>query len=593
MAVQSSQISNNQNTSDLRSQLAYRTGRLCHGTDEPDMYKRFFGLLENPFSANPGPRYIFLTPQTRRTLEEMVCGLQARTGLVLLTGEAGTGKTTLINQLIARLHQTNMPTAFIFNSRLEISQLFDFILADFKVPADSQCKDNSLLRLNRWLVQRYRAGDSPVLIIDEAQGLPVHVLEEIRLLLNLEAPREKLLQIVLSGQPELEDRLRRTDLRQLKQRITLRCKTAALTLVEARDYIQVRLLAAGATGEPIFDSEALDAAHFYSRGIPRVMNLLCENALINAYGESIRPVPMRIVADVARKFQFDDIRPVSPFKDPADRQSANSNAMKSAIAGKSIHGFASDDPFFPEEHPGACTSGASGDTALAEATLGAPSQAAPTTADAEVTSDTAAEVEKLVVAASSTLLDGYARTSADGDGRRSESVVVPGPFTRLLGGGGFERTSASLLPGPNVEAKQELFRVATSNHLPAPDNQKASPLPESAAPPNHAAARAEEMALLGQLRRPLQSPALGFASNSVRQTCVRATETVLRRLKEPMPFAAWRNGFLLVVSPTARQVREVSYRWLRQLFRASRMFGLGAVWVTRKRGSSYGRQDRN
>jgi len=282
------------------------------------MYKHFFGLRENPFNVNPDPRYLFLTPQTREALDELTYGIQARKGLILLTGEVGTGKTTMINRLLDWLRQQQTPTAFIFNSHLEISHLFDFILADFGVPFDARLEGNALMRLNQWLFERYRAGETPVIIVDEAQGLPDHVLEEIRMLLNLETPSEKLLQIVLVGQPELEARLKRPELRQIKQRITLRCNTAALTLKETHDYIQARLHIAGANGKPVFASQAMDAVHFYSRGIPRVINLLCEHALINAYVEHIQPVPAPIVAEVAREFQFDDITPVAPFKDSRD-----------------------------------------------------------------------------------------------------------------------------------------------------------------------------------------------------------------------------------------------------------------------------------
>jgi len=287
------------------------------------MYKHFFGLRENPFNVNPDPRYLFLTPQTQEALDDLTYGIQARKGLILLTGEVGTGKTTLINRVLDWLRQQQTPTAFIFNSHLEISHLFDFILADFGVPFDSRLKGNALMRLNQWLFERYRAGETPVVIVDEAQGLPDHVLEEIRMLLNLETPSEKLLQIVLAGQPELEQRLKRPELRQVKQRITLRCKTAPLTLEETHNYIQARLHIAGANGRPVFGSEAMDAVYFYSRGVPRVINLLCEHALISAYVDHVRPVPAPIVADVAREFQFDDIKPVTPFKDSSDHMDSN------------------------------------------------------------------------------------------------------------------------------------------------------------------------------------------------------------------------------------------------------------------------------
>jgi general secretion pathway protein A len=294
------------------------------------MYKNFFGLRENPFNANPDPRYLFLTPQTQEALDEMTYGIHARKGLIVLTGEVGTGKTTLLNRLLDWLHQQKTPTAFIFNSHLESCHLFDFILSDFGVPFDSIAKSNALMRLNNWLIERYRAGETAVLIVDEAQGLPVHLLEEIRMLLNLETPYAKLLQIVLAGQPELEERLERPDMRQLKQRITLRCKTAALTPKEARDYVHERLRIAGANGKPIFAPQALDALHFYSRGIPRVMNLLCEHALINAYADNVRPIPAAMIGEIAREFQFEGNRQYSSFEDFESLLDATPDAMEAA-----------------------------------------------------------------------------------------------------------------------------------------------------------------------------------------------------------------------------------------------------------------------
>jgi type II secretory pathway predicted ATPase ExeA len=179
-----------------------------------------------------------------------------------------------------------------------------------------------LLRLNQWLLERYRAGEAAVLIVDEAQNLSLDVLEEIRLLTNLETSTEKLLQIVLTGQPELEEKLKLPQLRQLRQRITLRCRTSPLTLEETFGYIAERLRIAGANGEPIFSKEAIETVHVYSRGIPRVVNLLCEHALINAYVDHLRPVPAHLVEEVAREFQLDEIAPtVSPaaFSVPAQQ----------------------------------------------------------------------------------------------------------------------------------------------------------------------------------------------------------------------------------------------------------------------------------
>jgi len=272
------------------------------------MYKNFFGLRENPFNVNPDPRFLYSTLQTQKALDELAYGIQNRKGLILLTGEVGTGKTTLINCLLDWLRHRETPTAFIFNSRLSTNHLLEFILTDFGIPIDIQLKSNMLMQLNTWLIECFRAGKSPVLIVDEAQGLSSKLLEEIRLLLNLETPSEKLLQIVLAGQPELEEKLKRPELRQLRQRITLRCSTRPLALKESRGYITERLRISGAMGDPIFASDAMDAVHFYSQGIPRVINLLCEHALINAYAEHFRPVPVRMVEEAAHEFFLDEGR---------------------------------------------------------------------------------------------------------------------------------------------------------------------------------------------------------------------------------------------------------------------------------------------
>ncbi len=275
------------------------------------MYQRFFGLRESPFNVNPDPRYLYLTRHIQEALAGLTYGIQNRKGFILLTGEVGTGKTTLLNRLLDWLRGQKVATAFIFNSRLEVSHLFDFMMADFEIPYESREKSQVLLRLNQWLLERYRAGETAVLIVDEAQNLSSEVLEEIRLLTNLETSTEKLLQIVLTGQPELEEKLKVPQLRQLRQRITLRCRTSPLSLEETFGYIAERLRIAGANGEPIFSKEAIQTVHLYSRGIPRVVNLLCEHAMINAYVDSLRPVPAHLVEEVARDFQLDEIAPIA------------------------------------------------------------------------------------------------------------------------------------------------------------------------------------------------------------------------------------------------------------------------------------------
>jgi general secretion pathway protein A len=292
------------------------------------MYQKFFGLRESPFNVNPDPRYLFLTKQIQEALAGLTYGIQNRKGFILLTGEVGTGKTTLLNRLLDWLHGQRVKTAFVFNSQLNTSQLFDFIMADFGIPTDTRQKSQVLLKLNGWLLDRYRAGETAVLIIDEAQNLSLQVLEEIRLLTNLETSTEKLLQIVLTGQPELEEKLKLPQLRQLRQRITLRTRTSALTLEETFGYIAERLRIAGANGEPIFSKEAIQTVHVYSRGIPRVVNLLCEHALINAYVDHLRPVPAHLVEEVAREFQLDEIEPIAPSNIPnGANQSTDTQAL--------------------------------------------------------------------------------------------------------------------------------------------------------------------------------------------------------------------------------------------------------------------------
>jgi general secretion pathway protein A len=276
------------------------------------MYKSFYGLKENPFNVNPDPRFLYLTKQIEEALTGLMYGIQTRKGFITLTGEVGTGKTTLVNRLLDWLHHRQTRTAFLFNSRMNSSQLFDFILAEFDIPCESKSKSQQLLKLNHWLLERFRAGEMVVLIVDEAQNLTFPVLEEIRLLTNLETSTEKLLQIVLSGQPELEEKLRLPQLRQLRQRIMLRCRTSPLTAEQTYEYIQERLRIAGADGTPVFSEKAMEAVHLYSMGIPRVVNLLCEHSLVNAFVDQQRPIEPKIVEDVAREFQLDEVEPIAP-----------------------------------------------------------------------------------------------------------------------------------------------------------------------------------------------------------------------------------------------------------------------------------------
>src|ERR1700746_1272934 len=270
------------------------------------MYKEFFGLRANPFNVNPDPRYLFLTRHTEEALACLTYGIQSRKGFVLLTGEMGTGKTTLINKLLEWLRLQQVATAFIFNSRMNVPQFLDFMMADFGIQCDSKSKSQLLQRLYSWLRDGYRAGETAVLIVDEGQNLSDEVLEEIRMLTSLETFTEKLLQIVLVGQPELEQRLRQPQLRQLRQRLTLRAKTHPLNLEEGGAYVQQRLRIAGSNGQQIFEPESVVAIHRYSGGIPRVINLLCEHCLVSAFVDQQKIIGPAVVDGVARDFDLGD-----------------------------------------------------------------------------------------------------------------------------------------------------------------------------------------------------------------------------------------------------------------------------------------------
>ncbi|HTS06936.1 MAG TPA: AAA family ATPase [Candidatus Eisenbacteria bacterium] len=268
------------------------------------MYKDFYGLKANPFNVNPDPRYLFLTKHTEEALACLTYGVESRKGFVLLTGEVGTGKTTLINKFLEWLRTQKVTTAFVFNSRMNVPQFLDYMMSDFGIPCESESKSQIVLSLYNWLLERYRAGETAVLIVDEAQNLSDEVLEEIRLLTNLETATEKLLQVVLVGQPELEQKLKQPQLRQLRQRLTLRAKTHALTLEETRAYVQQRLRIAGADGQDIFAVEALDAVFRHSLGIPRVINLICEHCLVNGFVDQHRVIGAEVVDAVARDFDL-------------------------------------------------------------------------------------------------------------------------------------------------------------------------------------------------------------------------------------------------------------------------------------------------
>jgi type II secretory pathway predicted ATPase ExeA len=261
------------------------------------MYKSYFGLRALPFGASPDPRFLFLRPQIQEALACLQYGIAARKGFVVMTGEVGTGKTTLLRAVLDTFAKGRVATAFLSNPRLDVLGFFEFVLADFGIPPQARTKSGMLLQLNSWLIERFRARQLCVIVIDEAQNLSWDLLEEIRLLTNLETTSEKLVQIVLSGQPELEEMLLNPKVRQLRQRVSLWARTQALNSEETQAYIAERLRIAGAS-EPVLLPEAMELVYHYSKGIPRIINLICEHALINAYAEQVKPIPAHIVESV-------------------------------------------------------------------------------------------------------------------------------------------------------------------------------------------------------------------------------------------------------------------------------------------------------
>ena len=264
----------------------------------------FLGLREDPFHVSPDPRFYYSTPAHESALAELLFGIETRQGFMVLTGEAGTGKTCLLNQILDWLRQSQHSSAFIFHTHLEPIGLLRSILRDFGLPCQTKSKSELVATLHTWLLERHAAGDLPVLILDEAQALPLHTLDELRLLLNLETPQGKLLQIILSGQPELEAKLHLPALRQLRQRIMFHSRLRLLTEEETAAYICRRLAAAGVSNPSLFPDEVVKNIYASSAGIPRVINLLCEHALISAYAEQQQNVSTEMIRRIAVDFDL-------------------------------------------------------------------------------------------------------------------------------------------------------------------------------------------------------------------------------------------------------------------------------------------------
>jgi general secretion pathway protein A len=263
------------------------------------MYLEFYGLKEKPFNATPDPRFLYLTPGHREALAQLIYGVQEHKGFIVLTGEVGTGKTTLVQTLLQKL-DSNTAVAYVFNSTLSFHEVLEYALQDFGIAKTWSSRVERLVALNNYLIERRRAGQNTVLILDEAQNFDPGTLEQVRLLSNFETPTDKLLQILLVGQPELKEKLQLPRLRQLKQRIGLRCAIPPMTAGETRDYIRTRLRIANGRDLNLFDEAAVRRIAEYAAGIPRVVNIVCDHALLIGYADQTRRVGREIVERAIR-----------------------------------------------------------------------------------------------------------------------------------------------------------------------------------------------------------------------------------------------------------------------------------------------------
>jgi general secretion pathway protein A len=262
------------------------------------MYRNFYGLKEKPFEITVDPRYFYLSETHKEALAHLIYAVQERKGFAVITGEAGTGKTTLVQALLTRL-SPNTRTAFIFNPKLESNSDFLYsICQDLEVAGPKGTKVDYLIRLNDYLMECYSRKEEVVVIIDEAHTLGPELLEEVRLLTNLENPSSKLLQVILMGQPELDNILNRPQFRALKQRINVRYRLQALNRMETGEYIKRRLRVAGARSTNLFTAGAVRKVYQHSGGIPRLINTVCDNALISGYAGEDKVIDIGIIRDV-------------------------------------------------------------------------------------------------------------------------------------------------------------------------------------------------------------------------------------------------------------------------------------------------------
>jgi len=276
------------------------------------MYKQFYSLKKNPFEITPDPSFLFTTKGHNEALATLYYGVRRRKGFVVLTGEVGTGKTLLTRSLLQILKLSDVHYSYVFNSRLGPTDFLQYIAGDFRLPISAKTKSELLLELSTFVISRFKKGLTTVLVVDEAHHLSEEVLEEIRLLTNLETAEEKLLQILLIGQPELDEKLDSVSLRQLKQRIALRCHLSPLALEETEGYIRRRLQVAGnTTPDAVFPLDTVIEIHRHSRGIPRLINTLCENGLMQGYAKQAQSITPEMIEEIALDFRLDVVHPSS------------------------------------------------------------------------------------------------------------------------------------------------------------------------------------------------------------------------------------------------------------------------------------------
>jgi general secretion pathway protein A len=270
------------------------------------MYKAFYSLKRNPFEITPDPSFLFPTGRHNEALAALYYGVRRHKGFVVLTGEVGTGKTLLLRCLLQSLGQSqDVAYAYIFNGRLSPLEFLQYIVADLGLPPTSKTKGELLLQIAHHLIARSQKKLTTVLVVDEAHHLSPEILEEIRLLTNFETADEKLLQILLVGQPELDEKLDSPDLRQLKQRVALRSHLLPLNSSETLGYIHSRLRLSGSPGpSALFPPETVAAVFQHSQGLPRLINTICENALIAGYARQMPSVSPEIIDDIAKDFRL-------------------------------------------------------------------------------------------------------------------------------------------------------------------------------------------------------------------------------------------------------------------------------------------------